>query len=244
MASVFLNADAGKGPITDKTYEGAIESIKVATSIKAEVVKSDTEKAVVSAPEDLMKYLKVEHSNGLFSIRVASGLGKTISTRNIKVVIYAKEFSALYASSSSSIKVKDGFKLKRLLVDASSSASADIAELSAEGVVMEASSSASLSGRISAESLQAEASSSGSISLRGKAVKGSFEASSSGSINAEGFTLENAVLQASSSGSITVGVAKSVTASANSAGGITILKRGPLEQINTDKNSGGGISIR
>lgn len=240
--SVFFNDN--NGPITEKTYEGNIDEIKVATSIKAEVLKADTEKVVVSAPEEIMKYIKVDLSGGTLYIRVSGNIGRTTSTRNVKAVIYVKDFNVLRASSSASVKVKDAFQLNKLMVDVSSSASVQTEDLQARDFKIEATSSADFSGRVASENLLAEANSSGSISLSGKAVRGALEASSSGSIDAEGLTVENANLKANSSGTLRVGVAKSVTAEASSSGGITIYKRGTLEQINTEKNSGGGITIK
>ena len=56
--SGFSNNE-GTGPITDKTYFGNIDQIQVSTSINAEVVKSDTEKVVLSAPSDILEYIRV-----------------------------------------------------------------------------------------------------------------------------------------------------------------------------------------
>jgi hypothetical protein len=64
----FFSGNKGNGVITEKTYDGDIDQIKVSTSIDAEVIKSDTEKVVISAPSDIMDNIKVDKRWGFSSI--------------------------------------------------------------------------------------------------------------------------------------------------------------------------------
>jgi hypothetical protein len=60
-----FSGNKGNGVITEKTYDGDIDQIKVSTSIDAEVIKSDTEKVVISAPSDIMDNIKVDKNGGV-----------------------------------------------------------------------------------------------------------------------------------------------------------------------------------
>ena len=93
--SEIFSGKKGNGPITDKTYDGNINQIQVSTSIDAEVLKSDTEKVVISAPSDIMEFIKVENNGGNLRIFVNSGFGRNISTQNVKAKIYVKDFTGL-----------------------------------------------------------------------------------------------------------------------------------------------------
>lgn len=234
----------GTGPITDKTYSGNIDQIQVSTSINAEVVKSDTEKVVISAPSDIMEYIKVDNNGGKVRVYVNSGFGKSISTKNIKAKIYVKDFTQLSANSSADIKVNDTFTQDRIEVYASSSGSIDVSNLEANDFKIDVSSSGDFSGKIWAVNLNAYASSSGDVNIYGKAKNATLDANSSGDIKATDLMIENANLSASSSGNVTTSVSRSLIANANSSGDVTVYKKGNLEQSKIQKSSGGDVYIK
>ena len=97
----------GTGIIKSKEFMMSFDEIKVAQSIKAEVVKSNEEKVVVTAPSDILDDILVENNNGQLYIHFKPNLN--ISARNIAVKIFAKDFSAVKASSSATIIIKDQF---------------------------------------------------------------------------------------------------------------------------------------
>lgn len=234
----------GTGPITDKTYSGNIDQIQVSTSINAEVVKSDTEKVVISAPSDIMEYIKVDNNGGKVRVYVNSGFGKSISTKNVKAKIYVKDFTQLSANSSADIKVNDTFTQDRIEVYASSSGSIDVSNLEANDFKIDVSSSGDFSGKIWAVNLNAYASSSGDVNIYGKAKNATLDANSSGDIKATDLMIENANLSASSSGNVTTSVSRSLIANANSSGDVTVYKKGNLEQSKIQKSSGGDVYIK
>lgn len=241
--SGFSNNE-GTGPITDKTYSGNIDQIQVSTSINAEVVKSDIEKVVISAPSDIMEYIKVDNNGGKVRVYVNSGFGKSISTKNVKAKIYVKDFTQLSANSSADIKVNDTFTQDRIEVYASSSGSIDVSNLEANDFKIDVSSSGDFSGKIWAVNLNAYASSSGDVNIYGKAKNATLDANSSGDIKATDLMIENANLSASSSGNVTTSVSRSLIANANSSGDVTVYKKGNLEQSKIQKSSGGDVYIK
>lgn len=240
----LFSGKKGIGPITEKTLEGSIDKIEVSTSIHAEVVKSETEKVVISAPSDIMNYIKVENNGGRLHVYVNSGFGRGISTQNVKAKIYVKDFSSISADSSADIQVKDTFTQDKVEVEVSSSGSIDVSNLEANDLKIESYSSGDFSGKVWAVNLTAEANSSGDINILGKAKNASMEANSSGDIKAIELMVENALLEASSSGDISVSVTKSLKAEANSSGEVTVFKKGNLDSVQTEKNSGGDIYLK
>ena len=240
----FFSGNKGNGTITEKTYDGDIDQIKVSTSIDAEVIKSDTEKVVVSAPSDIMDNIKVALKGGVLAVYVDSGFGNSISTKNVKAKIYVKDFNQLSADSSADIKVLDTFTQDKVDVYISSSASIDVANLEANDLKIYTNSSGDFSGKIWAVNLGAYASSSGDINIFGKAKNATMDSNSSGDLKATDLIVENAILSASSSGDIITSVSKSLTANANSSGEITVYKKGNLEQTQIHKNSGGEVYLK
>ena len=240
----FFSGNKGNGVITEKTYDGDIDQIKVSTSIDAEVIKSDTEKVVISAPSDIMDNIKVALKGGVLAVYVDSGFGNNISTKNVKAKIYVKDFNQLSADSSADIKVLDTFTQDKVDVYISSSASIDVANLEANDLRIYTNSSGDFSGKIWALNLGAYASSSGDINIFGKAKNATMDSNSSGDLKATDLIVENAILSASSSGDIVTSVSKSLTANANSSGEITVYKKGNLEQTQIHKNSGGDVYLK
>lgn len=242
--SEIFSGKKGNGPITDKTYDGNINQIQVSTSIDAEVLKSDTEKVVISAPSDIMEFIKVENSGGNLRIFVNSGFGRNISTQNVKAKIYVKDFTKIGADSSADIKVKDTFTQDKVEVYVSSSGSVEVTNLEANDFKIDANSSGDFSGKIWAVNLDANVSSSGDVNIFGKAQNATLQSNSSGDLKATELMIENANLDASSSGGITASVTKNLTARANSSGEITVFKKGNLATMNIQKDSGGDVYVK
>lgn len=239
-----FSGNEGTGPITDKTYTGNIDQIQVSTSINAEVIKSDIEKVVISAPSDIMEFVKVDNNGGKVRVYVNSGYGNGISTKNVKAKIYVKDFTQLSANSSADIKVNETFTQDKVEVYVSSSGSIDVSNLEANDFKIDVSSSGDFSGKIWAVNLNAYASSSGDVNIYGKAKNATLDANSSGDIKATDLMIENANLSASSSGNVTTSVSRSLTANASSSGDVTVYKKGNLEQSKIQKGSGGDVYIK
>ena len=231
----------GTGIIKNKEYNITFDEIKVAQSIKAEVVKANEEKVIVTAPADILDDILVENNNGQLYIHFKPNLN--ISARNVAVKIFARDFSSIKASSSASIIIKDQFTQDRTDIQVSSSGSIK-GNLEANDVSLQASSSGSYSGKIWAVNFDGKASSSADVMVSGKAKNANITASSSGNFNAKEMIAESADLKASSSGSVRLAVEKELRASASSSGGITIDRKGSLNIVSQNKSSGGSILIQ
>ncbi|ROI08485.1 DUF2807 domain-containing protein [Chryseobacterium sp. H3056] len=236
-----FEAKEGTGMITNKEFSGNFDEIKVSQSIKAEIVKSNTEKVILSAPSDIINDVLVENQNGKLFIHFKRGLN--ISSRNISVKIFAKDFTRVEANSSASINIRDKFTQDKTAVKVGSSASIN-GNLEANELSIDVSSSGSFSGKIWAVDLEAEVSSSGDIVVSGETKNANLHASSSGTLDARKVTAVNAEIEASSSGSASIMVKNQLAANASSSGDITVKRAGNLNIISQNKSSGGSISIQ
>ena len=232
---------AGTGIIKNKEYKMSFDEIRVAQSISAEVIKSDEEKVVITAPSDILDDILVENEGGNLYIHFKSGIN--ISARNVAAKIFAKDFSSVKASSSASIVIKDKFTQDKMEIEASSSG--DITgNLEANEMSIDVSSSGSFTGQIWAVNLKSEVNSSGDIDISGKAKNTDLSASSSGTLNAQKVLAENANIEASSSGDVSISVSNQLNASASSSGDINVTRKGNLNILSNKESSGGSVSIQ
>lgn len=237
-----LGSSEGKGVLTDKTYTFNFDEIKTSNSLDVEIVKSNTEKIVVNAPSDIIDKIEVTQEGSTAIIRVAKGV-RNLSTNRVRVKVYAKDFSKLSTSSSSTVKVLDSFKSDKFDIQASSSSTIK-GDFDAANVSIQVNSSADFYGQVIAKNVVAQVSSSGTLSMKGRSENLSGQASSSGDLEAAEFTADTATLQASSSGGIKVGVRNSVTGSASSSADIVVLKRGDLKNVTVKESSSGSVSVK
>lgn len=238
---VNLIQKEGTGMIKNKVYTITFDEIRVAQSIAAEVVKSDEEKVVITAPADILDDIVVESTGGKLYIHFKQGLN--ISAKNVAAKIFAKDFSSIEASSSARITIKDKFTQDKTEVIVSSSGSIK-GNLEANDLSIAASSSGSYSGQIWAVNLDAKASSSADIIISGKTKNANIQSSSSGTVNAKDVIAESAEVQASSSATVRLAVIDQLRASASSSGDVYIYKKGSLNVVNKKESSGGSIVIR
>lgn len=236
-----ITSKEGKGVVKNRVYNISFDEIRVAQSIFAEVVKADEEKVVVTAPSDILDDILVDNVDGKLYIHFKPNLN--ISARNVAVKIFAKDFSAIKASSSAKINIKDKFTQDRTDIEVSSSGTI-IGDLEANEMSLKASSSATYTGKLWAVNFDGKVSSSADVNLSGKAKNANIAASSSGSFNAKDMVVENAEIKASSSGSVDLSVENELRASASSSGGINIIQKGSLNVLSQNKSSGGSISIQ
>lgn len=236
-----LSVKEGKGIIKTNQYEMNIDEIKVAQSISAEVVKSDTEKVVITAPSDIMDEILVDNVDGKLFIHFKPN--RNISARNIAAKVFVRDFTHLEATSAAKILVKDKFTQDKTDVEVSSSGRIT-GNLEANDFSVDVSSSGYFSGEIWAVNLDAEATSSGDINLSGKAKNAALKASSAGTVDAGKLTAEISDIQASSAGNVTVATTNQLNASASSGGNIAVYRKGNLHIVSQNESSGGSVSIK
>lgn len=244
LGSLFSNSKtiSGTGEFQNKTFNMDFDAIKVSSGIHAEILKSDVEKIIVSAPSDLLNEVLVEKDGNQINIHFKPNL----NIRNaslVKATIYAKDFNKLTASSSGNIVVKDKFTQDKVEIAASSSGNIT-GNLEANQFTLQVSSSGNFSGKIWAIDFNGDISSSGDATVTGSTTNSNIEVSSSGNFYGKDFATKNAELATSSSGDIYIKVSDKLNASTSSSGDIYVTKNGNLQVQNIKESSSGKVSVR
>lgn len=234
--------DKDSGPVKEKVVNGDFDEIEVSQAIDAEIIKSDTEKVVISAPENIINEILVDNDGGKLHIHYKAGI-RVMNVRHVKAKIYTKDFTKLTVNSAASIIIKDKFTQDKLGIDISS-ASSVTGDLEANDFDISAGSSSSFSGKVWAVDLDIEASSAASIDISGKTKNADITSSSGSSISAKEVIADHVKADASSGASLHISAVSSVNAEASSGGSIDIAKRGDLKNITKNESSGGSVSIQ
>ncbi|GEM_PF-1959539 len=241
MTSIVMGEQlTASGPLVDKSHKVSFESVRVSTSINAEIINSNRQEVLITAPESIMDKVLVDVQNGRLHIAFKPGTSIR-GTHRVSARIYTNKLSGIAADSSADIVIQGKFTQEQLNLSASSSGSIE-GDVEANELSIEVSSSGDITSRVWARNLMGKASSSGDLNLSGTAKNGELKASSSGSIDSPSLVLENAVLRASSSGDVRVGVSHKADASASSSGGISIVKKGTIE-LTKETSSSGSVSV-
>ena len=161
-----VNKEAG--PIQHKEFNGDFDEIQVSQAIEAEIIKSETEKVEISAPQNIINEILVENDGGKLHIHYKPGI-RVMNIHKVTAKIYAKDFKKLVADSAAKIDVKDKFTQEKTDIEASSAGSIS-GNLEANDMDINISSSSNFSGKIWAVNLDVE-SSSGSLIFQGKRKK-------------------------------------------------------------------------
>ncbi|WP_419868807.1 GIN domain-containing protein [Chryseobacterium sp. CT-SW4] len=230
------------GPERQKEYSGDFDEIEVSQAIEAEVIKSETERVVVSAPENIINEILIDNDGGKLHIHYKPGI-RVMNTSKVTAKIYARDFNKLKASSAAKIKVKDQFTQEKTDIDASSAASIS-GHIEANELDINVSSSSSFEGKIWAVDLDVEASSAASVSISGKSKNADLSASSGSSISGKEVVVDHLKADASSGSSIEISATSAVEGKASSGGSVNVYKKGNLTTINKQENSGGSVSIQ
>lgn len=234
--------DKDNGPVKEKTFNGDFDEIEVSQAIDAEVIKSDIEKVVISAPENIINEILVDNDGGKLHIHYKKGI-RVMNSHNVKAKIYTKDFSKLTANSAASISIKDKFTQDKVSIDISSAASVS-GDLEANDFDISAGSSSSYSGKVWAVDLDIEASSAASLDISGKSKNADISSSSGSSVSAKNLIADHVKADASSGGSLQISAVNSLSAEASSGGSVDVSKKGELKNVTKQESSGGSVSIQ
>ena len=249
--------------ITQKVKAKAFDGILAATSIDVVYTQADHTDIEVSAPDNLMEYVKVENDGKMLKIYFdTKRMGNRVNIRgkhNTKVSISAPAVHALHTSSSGDILLTNGLKADgkvsiqsssagdikgggiscgELVVEASSAGDIELKNVACNTLKVEASSAGDVEiEAIEAEKVVAEASSSGDVSLDGSCRSANLESSSAGDVEADGLKAKEVVAKASSGGDVSCYAVESLEAT-TSSGGNVCYKGNPKQILNHTKYKG------
>lgn len=232
---------ADNGPVKQKEVTGEFDEIEVSQAIDAEVIKSDVEKVVISAPQNIIDEILVDNEGGKLHIHYKKGI-RVMNSHNVSAKIYTKDFSKLNANSAASIKVKDKFTQEKTDVEVSSAASVS-GNLEANDFNISVDSSSNFNGKIWAVDLNIDASSAASIDVSGKAKTVDVTSSSGSSVSAKELIADNVSAEASSGASVQISALSSIKAEASSGGSVNVYKKGNVTSVTKEESSGGSVTI-
>jgi hypothetical protein len=235
-----INKD--NGPTKQKEFKGDFDEIEVSQAIMAEVIKSETERVVISAPENIIDEVLVDNDNGKLHIHYKSGIRVTNSNK-VSAKIYTKDFTKINANSAASIVVRDKFTQEKTEIELSSAASIT-GDIEANKLDINAGSSSSYQGKIWAVDLDIEASSGSSMTISGKAKNTEVSSSSGSSISAKSVVTDHIKADASSGANLEISASSSIDAEASSGGSVTVYKKGNVTTVRKEENSGGSVTIQ
>ncbi|WP_312994235.1 head GIN domain-containing protein [Chryseobacterium flavum] len=230
------------GPVQQREFNGDFDEIQVSQAIDAEIIKSETEKVVISAPQSIIDEILVDNEGGKLHIHYKPGI-RVMNINKVTAKIYAKDFTKLIAGSAAKIEVKDKFTQEKTDVEISSAGSVS-GNLEANDLEINANSSSNFTGKIWAVNLDVDASSGASIDISGKAKHADISSSSGSSISAKDVIADNVDVEASSGANVHISAVSSVRAEASSGGSVDIIKKGELKTVTKEESSGGSVSIQ
>jgi hypothetical protein len=229
------------GPLKHKEVTGDFDEIEVSQAIDAEIIKSDVEKVVISAPQNIIDEVLVDNDGGSLHIHYKKGI-RVMNSHNVSAKIYTKDFSRLNANSAANITVKDKFTQEKTHIEVSSAGSIS-GNLEANDFDISVGSSSNFNGKIWAVDLDIEASSGASIDVSGKAKTVDVTSSSGASISAKEFVADTVSAEASSGGSVQISASSSIKAEASSGGSVNVYKKGNVISVTKEESSGGSVTI-
>ncbi|KPE49685.1 head GIN domain-containing protein [Chryseobacterium indologenes] len=230
------------GPVKQKEFSGDFDEIEVSQAIDAEIIKSETERVVISAPENIINEILVDNSGGKLHIHYKPGI-RVMNINKVTAKIYTKDFTKLIANSAAKITVKDKFIQDKTDIEVSSAANIS-GDLEANDFDISIDSSSNFSGKIWAVDLDIDASSGASVDISGKAKNADVSSSSGSSVSAESVVADHVKAEASSGASVHISAVSSVKAEASSGGSVDISKKGPLQNVTKEESSGGSVNIQ
>lgn len=190
----------------------------VATGLNVQYVVSGQNNVVITAPEDIQEYIKVDQNTD----NVYIYLKKSPDTlKRVKIAVNLPAVNEFSASSGASITLPDGFApvSGKLEISASSGALISGKDITAHDVEADVSSGAQISCvNLVADKVEADASSGANFSIdcRARSVEADVSSGASGKLTG---TAENADLSASSAASLSAGKLLAKFGEANASSG-------------------------
>ncbi|RMZ60407.1 hypothetical protein D1632_05585 [Chryseobacterium nematophagum] len=229
---------------TEKTVVGSFNDITVNTAIISNIVKSDTEKVVISAPQDIINYVVVKIVNGALNISIDKPSGIIIKDP-VYATVYAKNITALTATSAAEITLKDSFESNKILFSINSAAriKGNNNLIKANELVLNLTSSSQFQCNIDTKVLNITSASSAKATVSGTADSSTIEATTSSIIDGTNLLSGKTNLKALTSSRISQGVKTQADAYATTASVIRILKKDPSLVVNKTTLLGGIITV-
>ena len=209
----------GNGNVTSekRNVTEDFHTVKATEGLDVYVEQGDDMAIEVEADENIIEYIRTDINNGVLKIHTEERIGRAKSK---KVHVRLPEVRALHSSSGADLYGKG--------------------IITADNLVLDASSGSDLKVEVAASEVNCDSSSGADIKVSGTANVLIADASSGSDINARELTVKKCIAEASSGADITVNATEELSASASS--GADINYSGNPEIVKKNKSSSGSVS--
>ncbi|MGB4415590.1 MAG: DUF2807 domain-containing protein [Paludibacter sp.] len=216
----ILNWEDNDSPVKDEVrYCEPFQGIEVSGNIALELIQDSVKKVVISAPEDLLSYVKTEVRNNKLNIYTE----KIFSNHKVRVFVSNDSIFKLQANGASQIEGKSKITTSNLLLDLSGASQARL--------------DVNVSGRLSAEISGASY-----ADIEGNTESLKVDANGASKMEADQLRAKNVEVEASGASHARVYATESVDAEASGAGQIDC--EGNPTTVRRSENIGSNVNIR
>lgn len=235
------------------------DEVSFSNGWEVELIKSNQNRLVADANQNLLDELEVENDNGYLKIGTKSGDNIGKADKKILMLYYNGNLKKIKASSGVKLFANEQLEFGDIEITSSSGSTVEL-DLKTQNLNCNSSSGSDLFLKISSTDVTASSSSGSELELKGKSntlvassssgsnliLKGYSETldvdSSSGSkIDAKDHKAINIIADASSGSSVSVFPMETLDAGASSGGSVRYFNN-PSEKLTKDESSGGSVS--
>ncbi len=247
-----LGSLLGFSQVSENRNAADFTKLKASNGIEVLYTVSNTKSIKVETDDNQkLNFIKTEVEDATLKIFVDTGNGNYkgskkgkmrvngVSFNVLKVTVSGPSLQSIKASSSANIKIQNLNSSDKLVIDVSSSGSVS-GKFNCENLSLDASSSGDINAEVDAKSTNAETSSSAEVKIKGKTGKLTVKSSSSSSFDGYKFETEEAIATASSSADVNLNVTKTLNAKASSSADINYT--GNPANVVKDQSSSGSVN--
>ncbi|MFN1217020.1 DUF4252 domain-containing protein [Chryseobacterium kwangjuense] len=219
---------------------GEFSGISVSTGVNVVFKQESPTSVKVIADADKLQYIITKVENGILKVYVDNKGTKNLRFKNLSVNISAPRMNSIKASSGANFNVVNSIRENNLVIDASSGANVKGDFKISNTIDVGISSGANIRAGMTAETLMVKASSGSNGSIEGKASSGMIDISSGALLKADNLKMDHLEAEATSGGNLSVNVSAKLKVKASS-GGLVKYKGRPEIESNISKTSGGTL---
>ncbi|MCJ8153653.1 DUF4252 domain-containing protein [Chryseobacterium sp. SSA4.19] len=214
--------------------------IQVSTGVNV-VFKQETPTSVkVIADADKLKYVVTKVENGVLKVYVDNKGVKNLKFKNLSVNVSSPRIENIQTISGASFTAVNSIRENNLNIEASSGSNINGTFNVDDHINVSVDSGSNIRADVSSEKVVFKGTSGSNSNLKGTARTGIFEISSGASCKAENLRINNANVESSSGGSISIEVKDNLKVSASSGASVKY-KGNPEIDSNISKVSGGSL---
>lgn len=219
---------------------GEFSGIQVSTGVNVVFKQENPANVKVIADADKLQYVVTKVENGILKVYIDTKGQKNVKFKNLSVNVSSPRMDNIKTSSGASFSTVNSVKENNLDIDASSGSVVKGKFNISNSTNVNVTSGSNVKAEINTGNIAIKGSSGSNTTFGGQANAGTIDISSGAICKAEDLRLNNAEVESTSGGNLTINVVKKLKASASS-GGVVKYKGNPQIDSNISKISGGSL---